>query len=40
VKRLAREKGFRNLRQSAVSLAERGLTTMDEINRVAPMEMT
>ena len=38
VKRLAREKGFRSLRQSAVALAQRGLTTEDEINRVAPME--
>ena len=38
VKRLARDKGFRSLRHSAVSLALRGLTTIDEINRVAPVE--
>jgi general secretion pathway protein E len=38
VKRLAREKGFCSLRQSAEALARRGLTTFDEINRVAPVE--
>lgn len=38
VKRLAREKGFRDLRQSGLGLVARGLTTMDEINRVAPAE--
>ena len=38
VKRLAREKGFRSLRQSAASLALRGLTTVEEVNRVAPVE--
>lgn len=38
VKQLAREKGFRDLRHSAVSLARRGLTTVDEINRVAPVD--
>jgi general secretion pathway protein E len=38
VKRLARDKGFRSLRQAAVVLAERGLTTAEEIERVAPVE--
>jgi general secretion pathway protein E len=38
VKRAAREKGFRSLRHSAVSLALRGLTTVAEIDRVAPLE--
>lgn len=38
VKQVAREKGFRSLRHSAISLARRGLTTVDEINRVAPVE--
>jgi general secretion pathway protein E len=38
VKRLAREKGFRSLRQSGVALAQRGLTSNEEIDRVAPME--
>jgi general secretion pathway protein E len=37
VKKLAQEKGFRSLRYSAVSLALRGFTTVDEINRVAPI---
>ncbi len=40
VKRLARNKGFHGLRHSAVSLTKRGLTTVDEINRVAPLELT
>jgi general secretion pathway protein E len=38
VKRMAREKGFQSLRHSAEGLVRRGLTTLDEINRVAPME--
>ena len=38
VKRLARDKGFRSLRDSALSLVARGLTTADEVERVAPME--
>lgn len=38
VKRLAREKGFTSLRDSAISLAVRGLTTVDEINRVTPIQ--
>jgi general secretion pathway protein E len=38
VKRLAREKGFRSLRQSAEALVQRGLTSNDEIDRVAPMD--
>jgi general secretion pathway protein E len=40
VKRLAREKGFQGLRQSAVALARRGLTTLEEVDRVAPLELT
>lgn len=38
VKRLARDKGFLSLRDSAISLALRGLTTVDEINRVTPIQ--
>lgn len=38
LKRLAREKGFQSLRESAISLASRGLTTLDEINRVTPIQ--
>jgi general secretion pathway protein E len=38
LKRVAREKGFRSLRDSAVSLALRGKTTLDEINRVTPVQ--
>jgi len=38
VKRLAREKQFRDLRHSGLGLVARGLTTLDEINRVAPSE--
>jgi general secretion pathway protein E len=38
VKRLARDKGFRSLRDSAISLAVRGVTTVDEINRVTPLQ--
>src|SRR4029079_4450730 len=37
IKRVAREKGFRSLRHSAGRLALRGLTTISEIDRVAPM---
>ncbi|MBA2673401.1 MAG: type II/IV secretion system protein [Ramlibacter sp.] len=40
VKRLARDKGFQGLRQSALSLAQRGLTTTEEVDRVAPLELT
>ena len=38
VKRMAREKGFTSLRDSAMSLAVRGFTTVDEINRVTPVQ--
>lgn len=38
LKRVARDKGFRSLRDSAVSLARRGKTTLDEINRVTPVQ--
>lgn len=38
LKRLAREKGFESLRESAISLALRGMTTIDEINRVTPIQ--
>lgn len=38
LKRVARDKGFRSLRDSAVSLARRGKTTLDEINRVTPLQ--
>jgi general secretion pathway protein E len=38
VKRLARDKGFRSLRDSAVSLALQGRTTLEEINRVTPLQ--
>jgi general secretion pathway protein E len=38
VKALARGKGFRSLRDSAIALAVRGLTTIDEINRVTPVQ--
>lgn len=38
LKRVARDKGFRSLRDSAVSLALRGRTTLDEINRVTPVQ--
>jgi len=38
VKRLAREKGFRDLRHSGLALVGRGLTTLEEVNRVAPAE--
>ncbi|NML43482.1 type II/IV secretion system protein [Ramlibacter sp. G-1-2-2] len=36
LKRFARERGFKSLRDSAVSLALAGVTTLDEINRVTP----
>lgn len=38
VKRLARDKGFQSLRDSALSLVAQGLTTEDEVDRVAPVE--
>ena len=38
LKRVARDKGFRSLRDSAVSLVLRGKTTIDEINRVTPVQ--
>lgn len=38
LKRLAREKGFQSLRESAIVLALRGVTTIDEINRVTPIQ--
>jgi general secretion pathway protein E len=38
VRRLARDKGFTSLRESGLSLVARGLTTLDEIDRVAPEE--
>ncbi len=38
IKQMARGKGFMSLRDSAVSLAMGGQTTMEEINRVTPRE--
>ncbi len=38
IKSAARERGFKTLRDSAVSLALRGMTTIDEINRVTPVQ--
>jgi general secretion pathway protein E len=38
IKGLAREQGFLSLRDSALALARRGLTTVDEINRVTPVQ--
>ncbi len=38
LKHLARGKGFESLRESAISLALRGMTTIDEINRVTPIQ--
>jgi general secretion pathway protein E len=38
VKKLARDKGFRSLRHSGILLAVRGMTTLDEVNRVAPLD--
>jgi len=38
LKSAAREKGFKNLRDSAISLALRGQTTLEEINRVTPVQ--
>jgi len=39
LKALAREKGFRGLRTSGLALAQQGLTTIEEIDRVAPVEL-
>jgi len=36
LKRFARERGFQSLRDSAIALADAGVTTLDEINRVTP----
>lgn len=38
IKQVARGKGFMSLRDSALSLAMRGQTTVEEINRVTPRE--
>ena len=38
LKRCARDRGFLSLRDSALALALRGLTTLDEINRVTPVQ--
>lgn len=38
IKQIARGKGFMSLRDSALSLAMRGQTTVEEINRVTPRE--
>jgi general secretion pathway protein E len=38
IKQVARSKGFRSLRDSAISLAMNGHTTVEEINRVTPKE--
>lgn len=38
VRRLARERGFRGLRDSALALVAAGRTTMDEVNRVTPAQ--
>jgi general secretion pathway protein E len=38
LKRLARDRGFQSLRESAISLMLRGSTTLEEINRVTPAE--
>lgn len=38
VKQAARYKGFKSLRDSAIALALRGMTTIDEINRVTPVQ--
>ena len=38
LKGLAGKKGFRSLRESAISLALRGLTTVEEVNRVTPVQ--
>jgi len=38
IKQVARSKGFMSLRDSAVSLAMQGQTTVEEINRVTPRE--
>lgn len=38
IKTAAREQGFKTLRDSAISLALRGMTTIEEINRVTPVQ--
>jgi general secretion pathway protein E len=38
IKHHAREQGFRSLREAAEALAAQGVTTIEEINRVAPAE--
>lgn len=38
IKSAARAQGFKTLRDSAVSLALRGMTTIEEINRVTPVQ--
>ncbi|MES2948839.1 MAG: GspE/PulE family protein [Pseudomonadota bacterium] len=38
IKGAAREQGFKTLRDSAISLALRGMTTIEEINRVTPIQ--
>lgn len=38
VKALAKSQGFRSLRDSAVSLVLQGVTTLEEINRVTPVQ--
>jgi general secretion pathway protein E len=38
IKRHARERGFRSLRDAAEALAARGATSLEEIDRVAPAE--
>jgi general secretion pathway protein E len=38
VKAMAREQGFISLREAAVASAIRGETTLEEINRVTPVE--
>ncbi|MDO8777732.1 MAG: GspE/PulE family protein [Burkholderiaceae bacterium] len=38
IKQVARSKGFKSLRDSAISLAINGHTTVEEINRVTPRE--
>ncbi len=38
LKNAARDKGFSSLRDSAIALALRGLTTLDEVERVTPLQ--
>lgn len=40
IKKLAAEKGFRNLRHCGLVLAAQGLTSLEEIDRVAPAELS